>query len=71
LGALKNGESLQAFENSLFRAPVYMHKMPSTDFLVISSKDQLCVQPRSTFLPLCCVCDFAVICCGLLWFAVV
>ncbi|KAI7812775.1 transcription initiation factor TFIID subunit 1 isoform X1 [Triplophysa rosa] len=35
LGSLHPGQLLQAFENNLFRAPVYLHKMPETDFLII------------------------------------
>lgn len=29
---------LQAFENNLFRAPIYLHKMPQTDFLVLRTR---------------------------------
>lgn len=29
---------LQAFENNLFRAPIYLHKMPETDFLVLRTR---------------------------------
>uniref|UniRef100_H3AV84 Transcription initiation factor TFIID subunit 1 n=1 Tax=Latimeria chalumnae TaxID=7897 RepID=H3AV84_LATCH len=35
LGSLHPGQLLQAFENNLFRAPIYLHKMPETDFLII------------------------------------
>lgn len=28
----------QAFENNLFRAPIYLHKMPETDFLVLRTR---------------------------------
>ncbi|RMZ95006.1 transcription initiation factor TFIID subunit 1 isoform X1 [Brachionus plicatilis] len=38
LGVLKPGESLLAFENGMFRAPIYRHSIPSQDFLVIKSK---------------------------------
>lgn len=44
LGALKHMESLQAFENGLFRAPVFMHRMAPSDFLVVSSNDSLVVR---------------------------
>lgn len=30
--------SSQAFENNLFRAPIYLHKMPETDFLIIRTR---------------------------------
>ncbi|XP_073084390.1 transcription initiation factor TFIID subunit 1-like isoform X4 [Manis javanica] len=35
LGSLHPGQLLQALENNLFRAPIYLHKMPETDFLII------------------------------------
>lgn len=38
LGALKPRESLQSFENNMFRAPVYGHKLAPTDFLLIRTK---------------------------------
>ncbi|XP_023236160.1 transcription initiation factor TFIID subunit 1-like [Centruroides sculpturatus] len=38
LGHLKQGQSLQAFENNLFRAPLYEHQMPNTDFLIIRTQ---------------------------------
>nr|XP_028570735.1 transcription initiation factor TFIID subunit 1 isoform X2 [Podarcis muralis] len=39
LGSLYPGQQLQAFENNLFRAPIYHHKMPETDFLVIQDQN--------------------------------
>ncbi|KAI8483835.1 Transcription initiation factor TFIID subunit 1 [Branchiostoma belcheri] len=38
LGPLHPGQALQAFENNLFRAPIYQHKIPETDFLVIRTR---------------------------------
>ncbi|XP_072302465.1 transcription initiation factor TFIID subunit 1 isoform X2 [Eucyclogobius newberryi] len=38
LGSLHPGQLLQAFENNLFRAPIYRHKMPETDFLVLRTR---------------------------------
>ncbi|KAL6033487.1 hypothetical protein STEG23_016304, partial [Scotinomys teguina] len=38
LGSLHPGQLLQAFENNLFRAPIYLHKMPETDFLMIRTR---------------------------------
>jgi len=35
LGKLEPREAMQSFENNLFRAPIYLHKPLSTDFLVI------------------------------------
>ncbi|XP_033631522.1 transcription initiation factor TFIID subunit 1-like isoform X1 [Asterias rubens] len=40
LGVLSPGESLQALENNLFRCPSYLHKMPSTDFLIIRTRQK-------------------------------
>ena len=39
LGNLGPGQSLQAMENNMFRAPVYQHKTPATDFLVIRTRN--------------------------------
>ncbi|XP_061595818.1 transcription initiation factor TFIID subunit 1 isoform X3 [Cololabis saira] len=38
LGSLHPGQLLQAFENNLFRTPIYQHKMPETDFLLIRTR---------------------------------
>lgn len=40
LGALLPGQSLQTIENNMYRAPIYKHKFPHSDFLVIKSQDQ-------------------------------
>ena len=39
LGNLAPGESLQALENNLFRAPIYNHKFPDSDFLIIRTRN--------------------------------
>ena len=39
LGTLGVGESLQAIENNMYRAPLYEHKVPATDFLVIRTRN--------------------------------
>ncbi|XP_038063067.1 transcription initiation factor TFIID subunit 1-like [Patiria miniata] len=44
LGVLAPGESLQALENNLFRSPAYLHKMLSTDFLVIRTRQKYFVR---------------------------
>lgn len=41
LGQLKPGQTLQSFENNLYRAPVYSHEAPSTDFLLTVSGDKV------------------------------
>ncbi|XP_067949949.1 transcription initiation factor TFIID subunit 1-like [Watersipora subatra] len=38
LGNLNPGQTVQAFENNMFRAPIYQHLMPETDFLVIRTR---------------------------------
>ncbi|XP_053329695.1 transcription initiation factor TFIID subunit 1 [Spea bombifrons] len=38
LGSLHPGQLLQAFENNLFRAPIYLHKMSESDFLIIRTR---------------------------------
>uniref|UniRef100_A0ABM0LZA8 Transcription initiation factor TFIID subunit 1-like n=1 Tax=Saccoglossus kowalevskii TaxID=10224 RepID=A0ABM0LZA8_SACKO len=38
LGSLQPGQSLQAFENNLFRSPIYRHRLPLTDFLIIKTR---------------------------------
>lgn len=40
LGSLTPGQSIQAFENNLFRAPIYHHELPDTDFIIIRTRDQ-------------------------------
>ncbi|KAL3284682.1 hypothetical protein HHI36_018831 [Cryptolaemus montrouzieri] len=38
LGILHPGQSIQAAENNMYRAPVYEHSIPQTDFLVIRTR---------------------------------
>ena len=38
LGHLPPGQSLQAVENNMYRAPIYDHKVLDTDFLVIRTR---------------------------------
>lgn len=38
LGHLPPGQSLQAVENNMYRAPIYEHNVPDTDFLVIRTR---------------------------------
>ncbi|EGT31438.1 hypothetical protein CAEBREN_07628 [Caenorhabditis brenneri] len=45
LGQLQPGQSLQSIENSLYRAPIYLHKRQSTDFLLIRSQNQWFIRP--------------------------
>jgi len=39
LGNLAPGQSLQALENNLFRAPIYNHRFPESDFLIIRTRN--------------------------------
>lgn len=38
LGVLPPGKSIQVVENNMYRAPIYKHKIPETDFLVIRTR---------------------------------
>lgn len=40
LGILHPGQSIQAVENNMYRAPIYEHKIPETDFLIIRTRQQ-------------------------------
>ncbi|XP_054274106.1 transcription initiation factor TFIID subunit 1-like [Macrosteles quadrilineatus] len=44
LGVLPPGKSIQVVENNLYRAPIYEHKIPNTDFLVIRTRQQYCIR---------------------------
>ncbi|CAG2104510.1 unnamed protein product [Medioppia subpectinata] len=48
LGNLTPGQSQQAFENNLFRAPIYDHQMPETDFLIIRTRESYHVREAET-----------------------
>ena len=41
LGQLRPGQTLTSFENHLYRAPVYPHKISPTDFLLIVAGDKV------------------------------
>jgi transcription initiation factor TFIID subunit 1 len=38
LGSLKPGECLQVLENFMFRAPLYQHKIPEHDFILVRTR---------------------------------
>lgn len=40
LGILHPGQSIQAIENNMYRAPIYEHKIPTTDFVIIRTRQQ-------------------------------
>ncbi|KFD62438.1 hypothetical protein M514_10706, partial [Trichuris suis] len=48
LGSLLPGQSLQALENNLFRAPIYQHVVPDTDFLVIRTRNGYSIRKVQT-----------------------
>ncbi|XP_015517469.2 transcription initiation factor TFIID subunit 1 [Neodiprion pinetum] len=44
LGILTPGQSIQAIENNMYRAPIYEHNGPETDFLIIRTRQQYFVR---------------------------
>ncbi|GBN17966.1 Transcription initiation factor TFIID subunit 1 [Araneus ventricosus] len=48
LGSLAPGQSLQAFENNLFRSPIYQHELPDTDFIVIRTRQHYYIREVET-----------------------
>lgn len=38
LGILPPGKSMQVVENNMYRAPIYEHFIPKTDFLIIRTR---------------------------------
>ncbi|XP_071951236.1 transcription initiation factor TFIID subunit 1-like isoform X2 [Antedon mediterranea] len=48
LGNIPLGTTLPALENNLFRAPVYKHKMPTNDFLVIRTRQKYFIRNLTT-----------------------
>jgi transcription initiation factor TFIID subunit 1 len=48
LGAIVPGQCVQAFESNLFRAPIYQHRLPQTDFLIIRSRSQMWIREVET-----------------------
>lgn len=42
---IKPGSKFQVIENNLYRAPIYQHKMPSCDFLIIRTKNSFYIRP--------------------------
>ena len=48
LGNLTPGQSLQTLENNLFRAPIYRHNLPDTDFLIIRTRNNYFIREVNT-----------------------
>lgn len=40
LGNLAPGQCVQTFENNMYRAPIYKHKVALNDFLIIRTRQQ-------------------------------
>ncbi|XP_044017521.1 transcription initiation factor TFIID subunit 1-like isoform X2 [Aphidius gifuensis] len=40
LGVFTPGQTIQAIENNMYRAPIYEHNVPQTDFLIIRTRNQ-------------------------------
>ena len=49
LGTMTPGQSIQAIENNLYRSPIYEHKMPSTDFIVIRTRNEFSIREAAAF----------------------
>lgn len=49
LGTLHLGQSIQAIENNMYRAPLYEHKIPTTDFLVIRTRNHYHIREVDAF----------------------
>lgn len=48
LGNLTPGQSLQTMENNLYRAPIFKHDLPETDFLIIRTRNNYFIREVST-----------------------
>ncbi|XP_022251880.1 transcription initiation factor TFIID subunit 1-like isoform X3 [Limulus polyphemus] len=48
LGSLTPGQAMQAFENNLFRSPIYQHELPDTDFLIIRTRQHYYIREVET-----------------------
>lgn len=48
LGTLIPGQSLQTIENNMYRAPIYQHHLPYSDFLVLKVRDQFHIREVET-----------------------
>ena len=44
LGQMMPGQTIQTFENNLYRAPIYEHKVPQTDFIIIRTRNEYSVR---------------------------
>ena len=44
LGQMEPGKTIQAIESNMYRAPIYEHKMPETDFLIIRTRNEYSIR---------------------------
>ena len=44
LGLMSPGQVMPTFENNLFRAPIYEHKVPTTDFIVTRTRNEFSIR---------------------------
>ena len=49
LGTMTPGQSIQAIENNMYRCPIYEHKLPNTDFIVIRTRTEFSIREVSAF----------------------
>ena len=49
LGTMAPGQTMQALENNMYRSPIYEHKLPDTDFLVIRTRTEFSIREVSAF----------------------
>ncbi|VEL36033.1 unnamed protein product [Protopolystoma xenopodis] len=48
LGVIRPGGCLQALENNMFRSPIFFHRVPCTDFLMIRNRNGLSIRRLHT-----------------------
>ena len=43
------GQTIQSIENNMYRCPIYEHKLPSTDFIVIRTRTEFSIRECNAF----------------------
>merc|ERR1719354_807772 len=49
LGTMAPGQMIQAIENKMYRSPIYEHKFPKTDFLIIRTRNEFSIREVNAF----------------------
>jgi len=49
LGTMVPGQTIQAIENNMYRCPIYSHKFPKTDFLIIRTRNEFSIREVNAF----------------------